>query len=459
MKPDVGWVINLRQKRVKSRSLSTRIIVLSGTWVIAVLVVSALLLIYFYRDHVEQHYDAHVNMHLEELTGASGFDSDGTFSLAFMPSDPRYDELHSGWYWEVRQSGISLKQSPSLGGQRLDIGVIQPTKNKVVYEMLGPLQEPLRVYILELQTNPAQEPLVYLASAPTTDYTDDVMNYSSHIIGSFVLLGIGLLLAVVLQVRTALKPLSAIGAEIGGIREGNLHKLSQNYPTDVQPLADELNNLLDHNVVLLKRARNQLGDLAHSVKNPLTVINNEAQHMQPGRKELILKQTADISGNIDHYLSRARTFGTENILGSRSKVKKVVDDLVYTMRRIYRDRDLEFDFSELKECTFRGEGQDLEEMLGNLIDNACKWAKSRVMIIGKVNKDRLLLIVADDGPGIPADEITNVLRRGHKLDETKPGHGQGLGIVNDIAKLYSGSLNLTESALGGLRAELSLPAA
>lgn len=444
---------------MKSRSLSTRIITLSGTWVIAVMVVSALLLIYFYRDHVEQHYDAHVNMHLEELTGAIGFLSDGTFSLAFVPSDPRYNELHSGWYWEVRQSGKSLKKSPSLGGHRLDIGAIQPTKKKVVYEIPGPLQEPLRVYVLEIRPSPAQEPLVFLASAPATDYTDDVLNYSSHIIESFVFLGIGLLLAVVLQVRVALKPLSAIGAEIGGIRAGKLNKLSKDYPSDVQPLADELNNLLDHNVVLLKRARNQLGDLAHSVKNPLTVINNEAQHMQSGRKGLILKQTADISGNIDHYLSRARTFGTENILGSRSRVKKVVDDLVYTMQRIYWDRDLEFEFSSLEDCTFRGEGQDLEEMLGNLIDNACKWAKSRVMIVGNVNKDRLLLIVADDGPGIPADEIKNVLRRGHKLDESKPGHGQGLGIVNDIAKLYGGSLNLTESALGGLRAELSLPAA
>ena len=444
---------------MRSRSLSTRIITFSGIWVIAVLVVTSLLLIYFYRDHVALHYDAHVNMHLEELTSASGFRSDGTFSLAFLPSDPRYDELRSGWYWDVRQSGISLKQSPSLDGHRLDIGTIQPTKNKVVYEMLGPFQKPLRVHILELQPNPAQEPLVYLSSAPTTDYKDDVMNYSQHIIGSFLLLGIGLLLAMLVQVRTALKPLSAIGAEIGGIREGNLTKLSKTYPADVQPLADELNNLLDHNAVLLKRARNQLGDLAHSVKNPLTVINNEAQHMKQGRKELILKQTADISGNIDHYLSRARTSGTKSILGSRSKVKKVVDDLVYTMRRIYWDRDLEFEFSKLEECTFRGEGQDLEEMLGNLIDNACKWAKSRVMIVGKVNKDQLLLIVADDGPGIPADEIENVLRRGHKLDETKPGHGQGLGIVNDIAKLYDGSLNLTESALGGLRAELSLPAA
>jgi signal transduction histidine kinase len=444
---------------VRFRSLSSRIIAFSGMWVITALVISALLLVYYYRDHVAQHYDAHVNMHLEELTRASGFSSDGTFSLKFLPSDPRYDILNSGWYWDVRQSDVSLKQSPSLGGYMFDISHIQPITSKVVYEMLGSALEPIRLHILKIEQAGNLEPLVFLASAPTTDYTDDVMNYSDHVFFSFMLLGIGLLLTAVLQVRIAVKPLNAIGKEISDIREGKYFKLSQDYPTDVQPLVDELNNLLDHNIVLLKRARNQLGDLAHSVKNPLTVINNEARNMQSPRKELILRETNDISENINHYLSRARTFGAENILGARSEVKKVVEDLVYTMQRLNQDRELEYDTSKLEECIFRGEAQDLEEMLGNLIDNACKWAKTRIEISDIVRDGRLLVTVDDDGPGIPIEEIENVKRRGHKLDESKPGHGQGLGIVNDIASLYGGSMNLTASALGGLQAELNLPAA
>jgi signal transduction histidine kinase len=444
---------------VSFKTLSIRIIAFSGAWVVAALIISAALLLHFYRDHVAQHYDAHVNMHLEELIRASGFGSDDTFSLKFLPSDPRYDELNSGWYWEVRQSGVSLKQSPSLGGYKFDISNIQPTTSKLVYEMLGPVFEPIRMHILEIKQAGNLDPLVFLTSAPTTNYTDDVLNYSDHIIFSFVLLGIGLLLSVVLQVRIALKPLNAIGKEISDIREGKYFKLSRDYPTDVQPLVDELNNLLDHNIVLLKRARNQLGDLAHSVKNPLTVINNETDNMQPARKELILKQTSDINDNIDHYLSRARTFGAENILGARSEVKTVVEDLVYTMQKLNQDRELEYDISKLEECTFRGETQDLEELLGNLIDNACKWAKSRIEISSEVRDGRLLLAVVDDGPGIPIGEIENVKRRGHRLDETKPGHGQGLGIVKDITSLYGGSMSLIVSALGGLRAELNLPAA
>ena len=422
------------------------------------LVVVALLLIYFYRDHVESHYDAHVHMHLEELIGGSQLLPDGSFSLAFLPSDPRYNELNSGWYWEVRRGGNSLMKSPSLGSYVLNTDNIKWQGNDAVYEIPGPANQPLRVHIVQSDADPGDEPLVYLSSAPSTDYNDDVLNYANHIISSFVLLGISLLLTVVLQVRIALKPLKAIGSEIGEVRGGKRQKLSSDYPIDVQPLVDELNNLLDHNIVLLRRARNQLGDLAHSVKNPLSVINNEARNMQPERRALIQKQTRDIIENIDHYLSRARTFGTEKIIGSKSNVKPVVEDLVYTMQRLYQQRELFYDYSGLKDCVFRGEAQDLEEMLGNLIDNSSKWSTRRFTISVESKDGRLRLVVIDDGPGIPDEEIENVKRRGHKLDETKPGHGQGLGIVNDIAKLYGGSLILRASESGGLRAELNLPA-
>jgi signal transduction histidine kinase len=423
------------------------------------LIITALLLVYSYRDHAARHYDEHVTMHLEELLDASGLLPDGTLELAYSPSDPRYDDLHSGWYWEVRQSGKSLQRSPSLGENRLDLGGLQATNNVVVHELIGPAQDRLRVQVVEIESGSGLEPLIFLASAPLTGFTDDVLNYSTHILGSFLLLGIGLLMAVVLQVRIALKPLKAISTGIIEIREGRASKLSQNNLEDVQPLVDELNNLLDHNAILLKRARNRLADLAHSVKNPLAVINNEARNLEADQKELILQQTSDLSKNVDHYLSRARAFGTEKVLGSRSAVKTAVEDLVYAMQRIYQERDLNYDFPDLKECWFRGESQDLEEMIGNLMDNACKWAKKHVSIRAETEGDRLLLIVEDDGPGIPEEEIENVMRRGHKLDESKPGHGQGMGIVKDIVDLYGGKLKLGKSPMGGLQAKLDLPAA
>jgi signal transduction histidine kinase len=444
---------------VGRNSLSARIIGLSGAWVIMALGVTALLLVYFYRDHAPKHYDEHVTMHLEELVEASEFLPDGTFNLAFNPSDPRYHVLNSGWYWEVTQSGKVLKRSPSLGENDLNLVDVQPSETVLIREVIGPVQEELRVHVMEIRIDPEREPLVFLASSPMTGITDDVLNFSNHVIGSFVLLGIGLLLAVVIQVRLAVKPLHAIGAGISEIREGKMTRLPDHQLEDVQPLVEELNNLLDHNAVLLKRARNQLGDLAHSVKNPLTVINNEARNMEAGQKELIIKQTRDISRNVDHYLSRARAFGTEKVLGARSEVKTVAEDLVYAMQRIHQERDLEYDISGLKGCWFKGEHQDLEELVGNLMDNACKWAKTKVSMHCKSENDRLIIVVEDDGPGISEEDFRDVMRRGHKLDESKPGHGQGLGIVKDIASLYGGHLKLGRSPLGGLRAELDLPAA
>jgi signal transduction histidine kinase len=420
---------------------------------------TASLLIYFYFDHSAQHYDEHVSMHLEELVEASGFGPDGVFRLAFNPSDPRYHDPYSGWYWEVRQFGETIARSESLLQDKLNMGEIQPTRNLEVYEVLGPGEEKLRVHTVEIEREEGQDPLVLLASAPMTGVRDDVIGYSNHIIGSLLVLGVGLMLAVVLQVRVALRPLDAISTGIADVREGKAAKLEETHLDDVQPLVDELNNLLDHNAVLLKRARTQLGDLAHSVKNPLTVITNEARNMQPELQELIIKQTSDISKNVDHYLTRARTFGTEKVLGSRSEVKPVAEDLVYAMRRLYQERDLEYDLSGLQECWFRGERQDLEEMMGNLIDNASKWAQRCVVVKSELQDHKLILVVEDDGPSIPPESIEEVMRRGNRLDESKPGHGQGLGIVKDIADLYGGSLSLQDGELGGIQAKLILPAA
>ena len=440
-------------------TLAFRIIALSGIWIIIALVFTATMLVRNHREHTAQHYDAHVQMHLEELIGASQFTDKGRFRLAFLPSDPRYRDLFSGWYWEVKQAGRTLRRSPSLGENNLDLKNREPTAHAAIYEITGPQKALLRVHVVQLAVDPNQDPLVFLATAPTEGITEDVVDYSNHIVFNFIALGIGLMLAVVLQVRVALKPLKAISTRISEIREGKASKLPEDQLEDVQPLVDELNNLLDHNAVLVKRARNQLGDLAHSVKNPLTVINNAAHDMETAQRELILQQTTDISRSVDHYLSRARTYGTEKVLGSRSSIKTATEDLVYAMQRIYLKRNLIFDLSHLHRCWFRGEAQDLEEMLGNLMDNACKWAKSRVQITCSTQGGRLQMLVEDDGPGIAGEDFENVMRRGHKLDEAKPGHGQGLGIVKDIAALYGGSLNLARSELGGLQAKLELPSA
>ena len=200
-------------------------------------------------------------------------------------------------------------------------------------------------------------------------------------------------------------------------------------------------------------------DRAHSIKNPLTIINNEAYNLKETQKSLILDKTRDITKSVDHYLSRARASGSESVLGARANIKSVANDLAFALDRIYQDRNLDIDTSGLGNCSFRGEAQDLEEMLGNLMDNACKWAKSRVRVSCSSELNRCILTVEDDGRGIPDEQMKRVTERGLRLDDSIQGHGLGLGIVIDLLDLYDGELSFSHSELGGLCAELNIPGA
>ena len=416
-------------------------------------------LLNFYRDHIESHYDAHVLMHMEEMVSAARLSPDGELLLAYPPSDPRYQVSNSGWYWEIRHNGKVLDRSPSLGSETIELRNFRSAEHSVTHVGTDPIGNPIRIQTMQIPAGIPGEQLLLVSSAPMMGITDDVINVAQHMAVSLSLLGLGLLLAVVIQVRIALKPIDAIGQGISDIHQGSANSLEGEFPSDVQPLVTELNNLLEHNSVLLRRARNQLGDLAHSIKNPLTVINNEARAMDSKKGRLVLKQTADIAGSVDHHLSRARAFGTTNVLGSRTKVREVAEDLVFALKRIYKSRDLDFDLSGLGVCSVRCEAQDLEELLGNLMDNASKWAKKRVIVHCESQGGRCVIYVEDDGPGIPEDKIEHVMQRGQRLDESREGHGLGLSIIQEVSELYSGKLTLGKSGYGGLSARLNLPGA
>jgi signal transduction histidine kinase len=441
------------------RSLTKRIISLSIFWIFLALLATGFLLSQFYQHHIEDHYDAHVFTHVEELIAAVHTDDTGRVSLHREPTDPRFHRPNSGWYWEVLSGDEPLVKSASLGQDQLDMQGTALDESHGVQTVLGPDGQKLRANVVHVSY--ANEPgsLTFVATAPQFQISDDVHDYATHVLTSFLVLAIGLSVAVVVQVRVALKPLKAIRREISDIKSGTTERLSQDFPADVQPLVDELNFVLDHNEMLLKRARNQLGDLAHAVKNPLTVIRNEARALQSTEGQLILEQTHIISGNIDHYLSRARIYGKKDAIGYRTSVRSVMEDLIYAVGHIHKPRDIETRLLMVQDRWFRGESQDLEEMAGNLLDNACKWAQSEVTVRCESQGDRLMLIIEDDGPGIPEKEYESVMRRGRKLDAASAGHGHGLGIVQDIAHLYGGTLTLGRSELGGLKVTLSLPAA
>jgi signal transduction histidine kinase len=283
-------------------------------------------------------------------------------------------------------------------------------------------------------------------------------------VASLVLLGAGLLIATLAQVRFGLKPLREMQANLAEIRQGRAEQLKGGYPSEIQPVADELNLLIQSNVEIVERARTQVGNLAHALKTPLSVLTNEAARQEDPLAQKVREQTELMRGHVSLYLDRARRAARAQGIGQVTEVKPVLDALARTLERIHRERGLSIAVTCPDSLRFRGERQDLEEMVGNLLDNACKWAEARVSLSATpasegAGRSFLGIVVEDDGPGLPAGERAEALKRGRRLDETKPGSGLGLSIVSEKAAMYGGSVALEDAALGGLRVRLVLPAA
>jgi len=439
-------------------SLTLRLIATSFAWVGVTLLVSAVLLVVLFRGHIEQRFEALLLDHLEELVSASELTPEGTLQMTWRPSDPRFNRPHSGWYWEILQSGVSVARSDSLWRESLKVTEPRIDGISQIQKFSGPEDEPLQVLVQDITFPEVEKPLLFVVAGPVANIEDNVWAFTVQVAITLTVLGIGLLLVVWFQVRFGLRPLQALQRALGDIRKGKAQRLPENHPTEVEPVVSELNGLLDHNKALLERARTQVGNLAHALKNPLTVIRNEAKSIENERGRVIREQTAAMANSVDRYLSQARIAGTAGVLGARADVKAIIEDLSFSMERLYQERDIEIQCSGLEGCWFRGEAQDLEEMLGNLMDNACKWARSQVLVRAECAKDRLLIVVEDDGPGIPEQRQVEVLQRGHRLDEKVPGSGLGLDIAKDIAGLYRGSITLDRGSSGGLRVKLDLPA-
>jgi len=266
----------------------------------------------------------------------------------------------------------------------------------------------------------------------------------------------GTLLAMALGLRYALRPLDRIQFDITEIREGRQAALSIDYPAEVQPLSAELNKLLDHNRAVVSRARTHVGNLAHALKTPIAVLRNEATG-ETQLDSVVRRQTETMHANVDHYLRRAQAAARAEALGVRTQVQTATDGIARVMNKLFA-ADGKSVSAEIPDDIFvRTEQQDLEEILGNLLDNACKWANSVVHVHARQDDDGMVAIyIDDDGPGLSPDERKDAVKRGIRLDETAPGTGLGLSIVADIAGMNGGSLELDEAPLGGLRAIVRL---
>lgn len=440
---------------MRRSSLTVRLSLAAAGLIALSLAATGFLLVLMFRDHIERRFDGGLEDQLEELVAASETDQSGALVLTWTPVDPRFNRPGSGWYWQVMQGGEVVRRSLSLTGMALhDVG----SGVREVVTRDGPAGRRLRILTRRINLPGASAAFDFAVAGPVDDIDADVWRFSAITATALTVLGLCLIATVVIQVRFGLRPLIPLRRALSDIRTGRAQRMPETFPDEVEPVVEELNALLDQNAALLERARTQAGNLAHALKHPLTIMTHETRRLEGERARIMAEQIAAMRGAIDRHLSRARVAGLSAAVGHRTPLSEVVDGLRISMERLHADRSLCIEVRLPGTLLFAGTAEDLEEMLGNLMDNACKWASGRVVVRGEERKGRLRLVVEDDGPGIAETDRESALGRGRRLDESVAGAGLGLDIVRDIAELYRGNLQLQESPLGGLKAVLDLPA-
>jgi signal transduction histidine kinase len=330
----------------------------------------------------------------------------------------------------------------------------------------GPEGQELRLVERTIDLGEEGRDLVAVAG-DANEIDEETRSFDSALVITFGMLGIVLLLTTTFQVRFGLAPLKRISEGLAAIRSGSAERLEGAFPVEIAPLARETNALIDANREIVTRARTHVGNLAHALKTPISVMMNEANtHGGEPFASKVREQTEIMRDQVARHLERARLAARVAAIGTVTDVRPVVFALARTMEKIHHHRGVVIDIDAAEGARFRGEQQDLEEMVGNLVDNACKWAQSRVAVEVFSEKpdprdDRRVvrIVVDDDGPGLSPQQREQVARRGRRLDETKPGSGLGLSIVVELASLYGGGLTLGTAPIGGLRAELVVPGA
>ena len=445
---------------MRLNSLAFRLIAGAAVWSLAALLAGGIALSTLFRDYVERSFDARLLVLLESLVAASEVGDGGRLELTRISGEPRFQQPYSGWYWQIGGRGGPELRSRSLWDQELAVPAAIAAGSIRREHAVGPDDQALRVVAREIRLPGRDGALVFSVAGDLHEVDTEIRRFNGTLVWSLGLLGVGLITAMLIQVHFGLQPLRRLGRALANIRAGQAERLVGRYPAEITPLAEELDQLLDENQAVVERARTHVGNLAHALKTPISILTNEAAAAGPGPLAgLVERQVALMRRHVDHYLARARTAATARVLGARTNVAAVAGDLARALQRIHADRDLEIAVDSPPALDFRGERQDLEEMLGNLLDNACKWSNGRVRLAAARADGRLRLTIDDDGPGLAPALREQVLERGARLDETKPGSGLGLAIVRDIARLYGGEVELESSPLGGLRAALDLPAA
>jgi signal transduction histidine kinase len=438
-----------------ARSLRLRLIVAASVLSAVAIALAGLLIANLLRQFVESQYDAAMTATMVSVMAASEVTETGALAVAQVPVDPRYDQPLSGWYWQIADPQNVLLRSRSLWDGNLGEGAAEPTGDIRMAAARGPDGEALRIMSRDFTTPGGTEPYRVSVAMPAGEISNELGEILYPLALSLGLLIVAIGAAIAVQVTVGLRPLAVMRERVGEIRRGERLALPEDGPREIAPLAAEVNALIDQNRAIMERARTHVGNLAHALKTPLSVLANEAARTGD---PTVTETVATMDRLIRHHLRRARA-AAGSAAHARADLGEVISDLLAAMRGIYAERRLAITSRVDANAVFGGERQDADEMLGNLIDNACKWAGSAVSVTARRDGGWIVVEVADDGPGMEDAESGLALRRGARLDEGKPGSGLGLAIVVDLAALYGGALELSRAPQGGLLATLTLPAA
>jgi len=445
-------------------SLRVRLMLGTLIWISLALIVAGFLLTAFFKEYASKQLQQSLQVHMDQLTANFNVDAQATPSVSPALSDPRFSQPLSGLYWQINsEDGLVLMRSRSLWDDVIKLPPLDD--NQTQEDTLTVTDREIKTVQLLVRTitpeeNPNQKWTLIMAGS-SRELEKSLDELAIRLSLFLVLLFVSLSIAAIAQVILSLSPLRSLQNEMKKLRTTPMIRLKGNFPQEVQPLIDEFNLALDQNEQVIARARAQTGDLAHALKTPLAVLSNAARNdlLQPNRdhkmSELVSEQVTVMQRHIDWRLKRARTATTQDARHGQIEIAPVMTQLVHVMQRIHQQRSIEIltVFSP-ENVSFHGEIQDLQEMLGNILDNAFKWAYSKITIQATMENKGLKIVVADDGPGLPAQQCQRVIERGFRADEQTPGSGLGLSIVQELVGLYQGRMELDLNEPEGLRITL-----
>ncbi|KAF1697242.1 ATP-binding protein [Pseudoxanthomonas jiangsuensis] len=407
-----------------------------------------------FADAARDSLDRQLDDDLISLLALTESGDDGRLQMRHVPDDLRYDRVFSGTYWQIFDGqGVALLQSRSLWDYTLAFPAESKDGASHAFDLNGPMQQPLRGLVRQVQLPRAQGPLVFVVAVDRGRVAQDVADFRRHTAVALAVLTALWLAVLITQIHFGLRPLDKLGETAARVRAGEDARFpTEGLPSEVRPLARHLNELLDYHSRMVVRARNSAADLAHALKTPLSILVAESEGDDRQWRVVLREQSRRMHASIERYLA----VGATADMHQRTKVHQVAMALSALMRSAYRDRQLVISVHGSETAVFAGAKEDLEEILGNLMDNACKWAASTINVAVTQSEGRVVIDVADDGPGLPTEKLEHVLGRGVRLDEREPGNGLGLAIVEDIAGNYGGTVTLTNRQ-SGLCARLDLP--